>query len=358
MKRIRQGLVILLAFLLLMAACQSAEPKEILQDAEEIMDDTTMSMKYSKFSGERSKTFAVEEGQEAWIQIDIETVKGSLDISITDQEGNSIYGGTNIENSSSFSVGAPSGTYTIKVTGHEHQGSYSFVWNRQEIKKDASITERISVEDKAHNVFQGTIGDRNVAVDIFPDKELFEAYVTMTGTGIGGNDPYKGTYDLQGSILYESDEVSFILSQEEEGKLKGSFTGFGISEAEVSLTLSHITYSGSLEKRYVIGDNEDVESFASEVIHILDIGDYEALSTLVHYPITVMGSEDVQLQNERELVEYGSKLLTPELKKSLDSSFTKFMFSNYNGIMLGDGYYNIWFQPMEDGTYKITAINH
>ena len=358
MKRIRQGLVIFLAFLLLLAACRSVEPKEILQDASETMDDSTMAMEYTKFSGERAGTFVVEDEQEAWIQIDIMSAAGSLDISITDQEGNSIYAGTNIENSSSFSVGAPSGTYTIKVTGHEHQGSYSFVWNRQEIKKDASITERISVEDKAHNVFFGSIGDRKVVVDIFPDKELFEAYVTVAGTGIGSNDPYKGTYDLQGSILCETEEVSLILNQEEEGKLKGSFTGFGVSEAEVSLNLSHITYSGSLENRYVIGSNEDVESFASEVVHILEIGDYEALSTLVSYPITIMGSEDVQLQNERELVEYGSKLLTPELRKSLENSYTKFMFSNYNGIMLGDGYYNIWFQPMEDGSYKITAINH
>lgn len=358
MKNRRRGTALLLAVVLALTACQAGASKETLVDGVETVNSDTMSMEYGKFNGERTGEFTVAETEEAWIQVDIITTKGSLDVSITDADGNFVYSGQNIRDSQSFSVKAESGTYTIQVTGHDHEGSYSFQWNRKELDKDVSITEGINLEDKAHNVYSGTIGEKQVLVDIFPDKELFEAYITIVGNGIGTGEPCKATYDLQGILNYDSETMRLTLAQGDEDKLTGSFSGADGKEQQVNLGLFYITFTGALDKRYVIGSSEDVESFASEVLHIVDAEDWEALSTLVNYPITVKGSEDVELQNEKELVEYGAKLITPELKQSLESTPAKLMFSNYNGIMLGDGYYNIWFSQMEDGTYKIIGINH
>lgn len=358
MKNRRKGTALLLAFVLALAACQAGNSKETLVDGVETVNDTTMSMEYSRFNGERTGEFTVGETEEAWIQVDIITARGSLDMSITGADGSSVYSAQNIKDSQSFSVKAESGTYTIKVTGHDHEGSYSFQWNKKALAQDASITEGISLEDKAHNVFSGTIGDKQVLVDIFPDKELFEAYITIVGSGMDSGEPCRATYDIQGSLICDSESLKFMLLQNEEGKLTGSFGAAGGKEEKVDLGLAHITYTGELDKRYVMGTNEEVESFAAEVLHIMEAEDWEALSTLVNYPITIRGSEDVELQNERELVEYGAKLITPQLKQSLESTPAKLMFSNYKGIMLGDGYYNIWFSQMEDQTYKIIGINH
>lgn len=356
MKNRRRGTALLLAVVLALTACQAVASKETLVDGVETLNGDTMSMEYGKFNGERTGQFTVAETEEAWIQVDIITTKGSLDVSIADADGNSVYSGQNIKDSQSFSVKAESGTYTIQVTGHDHEGSYSFQWNRKALDKDASITEGINLEDKAHNVYSGTIGDKQVLVDIFPDKELFESYITIVGVGTG--ETCKATYDLQGNLNYDSEGQKLTLAQGEEDKLTGSYSGANGKEEQVNLRLFYITFTGALDKRYVIGSSEDVESFASEVLHIVDAEDWEALSTLVNYPITIKGSEDMELQNEKELVEYGAKLITPELKRSLESTPAKLMFSNYNGIMLGDGYYNIWFSQMEDGTYKIIGINH
>lgn len=358
MKNRRMRTALLLAVVLALTACRAGGSKETLVDGVETLNDAAMAMEYSKFNGERTGEFTVAETEEAWIQVDIITTKGSLDVSIDDTDGNSVYSGQNIKDSQSFSVKAESGTYTIQVTGHNHEGSYSFQWNRKTLNEDASITEGIRLEDKAHNVYAGTIGEKQVLVDIFPDKELFEAYITIVGTGMESGEPCRATYDIQGNLNYDSETVKLRLLQAEEDKLTGSYSDAGGQEVQVSLGLSHIVYTGELNKRYVIGTNEEVESFASEVLHIIEAEDWEALSTLVNYPIIIKGSEDVELQNEKELVEYGSKLITPKLKQSLESTPAKLMFSNYNGIMLGDGYYNIWFSQMEDGTYKIIGINH
>lgn len=89
-----------------------------------------MSMSYEKFSGSKSKTISLDEPSN--VSVVVSTESGTLDLSITDKDGNSYYNGINIP-SSAFSVSLDkSGKYDITVSADNHKGSYDISWDNMD----------------------------------------------------------------------------------------------------------------------------------------------------------------------------------------------------------------------------------
>jgi hypothetical protein len=90
---------------------------------------TSMFMSYEKFSGTKTKTMTIDEPSE--VDVDITTESGSLDLTITDKDGNSYYAGSDIP-TSNFSVKLDkAGEYEIKAEADNHKGSCEITWNAQ-----------------------------------------------------------------------------------------------------------------------------------------------------------------------------------------------------------------------------------
>ncbi|EPR13205.1 hypothetical protein [Ruminiclostridium papyrosolvens] len=89
-----------------------------------------MSMRYERFNGYNATPIKVKEGNPIDVSVDIVSNKGKLDMSITDEKGQSVYEGKDIP-TSSFSVRLDKdGDYKLKVSGEKHSGSYKITWGK------------------------------------------------------------------------------------------------------------------------------------------------------------------------------------------------------------------------------------
>lgn len=80
--------------------------------------------------------------------------------------------------------------------------------------------------------------------------------------------------------------------------------------------------------------------------------DRKTVADLINYPINVsVGGRVIRIRNRHELSLSYQEIFTPEYRAAIRQSVPRAMFSNYQGIMLGDG--EAWFGP--DG--KVKAIN-
>ena len=89
---------------------------------------TSMAMSYEKFNGHKSRTIALEDGETCEISVDITSVSGKLNLSITDKEKNSYYERKDMPTSTfKISLDKP-GEYIITMEGENHKGSYESVF--------------------------------------------------------------------------------------------------------------------------------------------------------------------------------------------------------------------------------------
>lgn len=82
-------------------------------------------MEYESFDGYRYYNMNLK--KTATVDIRVETVKGQLDYVIFDEDGEEV-NGMNDVGTFGYGFSLPSGKYRVKVTGHEHQGKFSFSW--------------------------------------------------------------------------------------------------------------------------------------------------------------------------------------------------------------------------------------
>jgi major membrane immunogen (membrane-anchored lipoprotein) len=96
--------------------------------SKETQTATSWDMSYAKFTGSKSHTITLKEGQKVEFTIDIVSDAGQLDFSIIDEGSTSHYTGTDIP-TSNFTVSADqSGKYEMTFKAKEHKGSFSVSW--------------------------------------------------------------------------------------------------------------------------------------------------------------------------------------------------------------------------------------
>lgn len=87
-----------------------------------------ISATYDKFDGYKKTTLEVESDEEKTVNVDIETKKGELDLTITDEDGNAVYEEEDLETSTFDVTLDKEGKYTIRVDADNHSGSYDINW--------------------------------------------------------------------------------------------------------------------------------------------------------------------------------------------------------------------------------------
>jgi hypothetical protein len=97
---------------------------------------TSMSMSYSKFSGQRSTSLTVKKGEIIDVAINIVTKSGSINVAIDNESGESFYEGTDVPTSSFVVSLEKEGEYKLSVNAKSHKGSYEISWDKRESNKD------------------------------------------------------------------------------------------------------------------------------------------------------------------------------------------------------------------------------
>ncbi len=226
-----------------------------------------------------------------------------------------------------------------------------------------SINQIIS--DQSTNVLKGNIKIfEEIYMAIFRNgNELTASYITSD------NDT---EINLTGSIDIHT--ASFILSNEdksisfqgliEPGTQKGDIlTGVFTNkkdkvEVNLYLVLSH-SIESTIDKRYplVEGTTEDVETFAKEIKSYIKNDKRKEFAELIQYPISVkIHNANKTIYTPDEFIQSYEDIITDHFKYKIDVSYTRYLFSNDMGVMMGNG--DIWFNSLEGKGLKIIAINN
>lgn len=218
----------------------------------------------------------------------------------------------------------------------------------------------LSAEEKAHNLYKGMFGDEEVILDLWYDKEANEAQITFVGAYRA--EKHSFSCELLGDgIRFHDDRYYILLKQQKDDALKGYFYERKTELKDVDLTLESINYTEDKEHLYTIGSNEAVEEFAQKVLDSINGYDFKAFSSYVSFPITVHVNQAIQTIETKEGFEaLGDEVIfTDGFVASMAVTYPNLMFGNTaDGVMLGDGQYNVWINLDENGNMKVTAINN
>ena len=240
-----------------------------------------------------------------------------------------------------------------------------------------SPVETVTVPPEDIESINQIISDQNTSVLKGNIKTFEEIYMAIFRNGNELTASYITSDDdtetnLTGSIDIQT--ASFILSNEDEsisfqgviepGTQKGDIlTGIFINnkdKAEVNLylVLSH-SFKSTLDKRYPLieGTTEDVENFAKEIKSYIKSDEKEKLAELIQYPISVkIHNANKTINNPQEFIQSYEDIITDHFKYRIDVSYTRYLFSNDMGVMMGNG--DVWFNSLEGKGLKIIAINN
>jgi len=111
------------------------------------------------------------------------------------------------------------------------------------------------------------------------------------------------------------------------------------------------------DNRYEVGgfdDDKAVGIFAAKFKEAVASNDKNTVAAMVFYPIeATLNGKTVIINNEHEFIRLYADIFDKNLLNKIANSDTHNMFSNYQGVMLGDG--EAWFS-MENGNIKVVAV--
>ena len=92
-----------------------------------ITDYDAWGIQYDKFNGQQQMEVTLEDGTHSFT-VDIVTVSGKLDLDIRTIGGETLYTGNILPTSSFEALNAGAGTYIIRFTAKNHEGSFWVNW--------------------------------------------------------------------------------------------------------------------------------------------------------------------------------------------------------------------------------------
>lgn len=154
-------------------------------------------------------------------------------------------------------------------------------------------------------------------------------------------------------VLYARDEEGFVWDQQlteflQENSKNGSLASVQEGIADFSGFYSVCTSKSIWE----------VERFAGEVKELLLSQGWAALAEHIAYPITI---GEAEYQDSAQFTEaFASRTVSPQFAEKLEQESCRFLFCNWQGIMLGNG--EVWINeyPVREtgeSELKVTAIN-
>jgi len=221
--------------------------------------------------------------------------------------------------------------------------------------------------DQWHNVFFGTIGTKEICMDIYQDGNNITAFFVYKKSEsviklVGSLDGYKITLtdDTQTTLTDEARTIltGTLTSADEIGRFKGTFVSNG-NDLPVLLEMSYAC-GAKLDNFYEImaSTNQEVEAFLTNLKNEIISEDKKAIAQLVNYPIDVfVGNKSTTINSSQEFIDKYNKIMNKNLVNAISDCYTKFLFNNYQGVMFGGNQYNIWITKMDD-KLEILGINN
>ncbi len=217
-----------------------------------------------------------------------------------------------------------------------------------------------TIVEQAHNIYHGMFGQEESYLSLWIDPVSNEAQVIFAGAYHSEKMTFMCQL-LEDGVRYSDDSYYLLLRQQEDESLTGYFYEKGKEIAEVSLTLEAVNYGVDKNHLYQIGSNEEVESFAQKVLDAINGYDFDAFLDYVAFPLYVHVNQAMQLiETKEQLKELGGEVIfTDEFISSMAVANADIMFCNGDdGVMLGDGSYNVWINTDEEGKLKVVSINN
>jgi len=216
------------------------------------------------------------------------------------------------------------------------------------------------IANNEHSVFEGNIGTEKARMDIFrKDKEITANYITQNdNTEVN----LTGTLDNQtlNLVIIENSKIFGTLTGtiNSDGTISGKYDADGDdSNGTFSLSLVH-SLGDTFETRYSGFNTEEVEAFAQKIKSDIVSDNVSEVSNRIDYPINVsINGVLTEIKSAQEFEQHYSEIISLDLKDKISGAYTRYLFSNFQGIMLGDG--EIWFSEAEgkEGLW-IIAINN
>jgi len=217
--------------------------------------------------------------------------------------------------------------------------------------------------------FEGTLGNAKIQLSIY----------RLDNGQLKGNYCYKkyeSKIQLTGQMTGDKIEITEFLNGKPNGhfegkvftdnldRFEGTWTDSSKTKSvEFKLTLQSICGS-DYSHRYsdFYGTDDDVEKFMKYIKTSILNGDKEWIANHVRYPIkTTIKEKAITIKTKAQLIENFDQIFHQEFKDMIKSFCTCNMFSNYQGVMLGNG--QIWINNKPNSKddkfdFEITAINN
>lgn len=212
-----------------------------------------------------------------------------------------------------------------------------------------------------HNVFSGTIGTDEIYMNIYQDGNNLTAFYV--------NEDNENAIKLVGNL----DGFDITLKDDTQNTLTGTVTSADKPGGHIQGTLAQnngSTLPVVLEFDYACGDsldnfyeimgsnNQEVETFVSELKNNVISTNKQAVAQLIYYPINVsVGDKDISINSSQEFLDNYDKIMNRDFVNAISNSRTKLLFHNSQGAMFGGDFYNIWIQKTGDGL-EVIGINN
>lgn len=218
----------------------------------------------------------------------------------------------------------------------------------------------LTATEQAHNIYHGMFGEEEGILSLWFDRQMQEAQISFVGAYHSEKLSFSCEL-LEDGVRYHDDKFYLLLRQQAGDILTGYFYERGMELKEVNLALQAINYSQDKEHLYQVGSNEEVEGFAQKVLDAINAYDFEAFSSYVAFPVYAHVNQAVQLiETKEDFMELGEDVIfTDEFTAAMAAAYADIMFANEeDGVLLGDGSYNVWMNLDTEGKLKVICINN
>lgn len=211
--------------------------------------------------------------------------------------------------------------------------------------------------EKGYHNYEGII-DNNMSIHMS---------VYQLGKDIVGSyfyDSQKKEIKLKGKagekeiVLYEYDEAGkntgiFKGTMNTVDKIEGTWISADNKKSyPFTLSLNSILNGTEYGKRYALPlstkNDQDVDSFVSEIQNYIVNDNKKQLAKQVKYPIMVKINNNVtKIENEDDFIKNYDEIFHTDYKQVIGNASTKYLFANWKGIMFRAGLYNIWINEVK-----------
>jgi hypothetical protein len=103
------------------------------------------------------------------------------------------------------------------------------------------------------------------------------------------------------------------------------------------------------------------ETFVMALQHAIRIGDKAWLADHTRYPLRYNGRSNISVRNRASFVKNYPTIIGEKLRTAVLAQDPKNVFENWQGMMVGEGNYNIWVRDAGssglDQHYELITIN-